>query len=296
MKTETMDQRLSWDVDGADWPNRAASRFIDVGGTRLHVQQMGQGPVALLLHGTGASTHSWRDFAPALARHFTVVAPDLPGHGFSAMPLSPLGSSLPGMAAILAAMLQQLGVAPTLVVGHSAGAAILIRMALDRTIRPRCIVSLNGALLPFQGIAGQFFAPVAKLLVQNNVAPRLFAWRAGQAGVIEKLLHDTGSTIDQRGIELYQRLARNPVHVHGALAMMANWDLPSLAREIDRLDLPLLLVVGGNDRTISSDDAFRLRDRLPAACIEYLRNLGHLAHEERPEETTNLVVRLYEKV
>ncbi len=251
--------------------------------------------MALLLHGTGASTHSWRDFAPLLARRFNVVAPDLPGHGFSAMPLLPQGSSLPGMADILGAMLRQLGEEPALVIGHSAGAAILLRMALDRTIAPRCLVSLNGALLPLQGAAGQFFSPVARLLVQNTLAPRLFAWRAGQPGVIEKVLRDTGSIIEKRGIELYQRLARNPAHVQGALAMMANWDLPSLSREIDRLKLPLLLVVGGNDRTIPSEDAFRVRDRLPTTRIEYLRKLGHLAHEERPDDVEKLIIRFYEE-
>ena len=76
--------------------------------------------------------------------------------------------------------------------------------------------------------------------------------------------------------------------------MMANWDLPSFARDIDRLAVPLLLVAGGDDRTIPSEDAFRVRDRLPAARIAYLRGLGHLAHEERPEEVAEHVVRFHE--
>ena len=84
---------LDWERDGADWPNRAASRFVTVGAMRWHVQVMGSGPVLLLLHGTGASSHSWRDLAPRLARHFTVLAPDLPGHGFSAQPAAEASSS-----------------------------------------------------------------------------------------------------------------------------------------------------------------------------------------------------------
>lgn len=59
-----MSDPLAWDRDGRDWPNRAASRFVEVGGIHWHVQQLGQGPVLLLLHGTGAATHSWRDIAP----------------------------------------------------------------------------------------------------------------------------------------------------------------------------------------------------------------------------------------
>lgn len=296
MTTRGIDRGLSWDVDGADWPNRSASRFVDAGGVRLHVQQMGQGPVALLVHGTGASTHSWRDFGPALAQRFTVIAPDLPGHAFSSQPSQQRGSSLPGMASILGEMLLQLEVAPSLVVGHSAGAAILVGMALQGIVAPRCVVSLNGALLPLQGLAGQIFSPVARLLVQNSLAPRLFAWRAGQTGVIDHVLRATGSNLDPRGIELYQRLARNPAHVQGALAMMANWDLPSLASDIGRLAAPLLLLAGGDDRTIPPEDAFRVRDRLPAARVEYLRGLGHLAHEERPQEVAELVIRYHDEV
>src|SRR3954465_13439845 len=77
---------LSWDRDGRDWPHREASRFIEAAGLRWHVQIMGQGPAALLLQGTGGSTHSFRDLAPLLARRFTVVMPDLPGHGLNATP------------------------------------------------------------------------------------------------------------------------------------------------------------------------------------------------------------------
>ena len=58
---------LSWDQDGHDWPNRDASRFVEAAGLTWHVQIAGQGPVLLLLHGTGASTHSWRDLLPGLA-------------------------------------------------------------------------------------------------------------------------------------------------------------------------------------------------------------------------------------
>ncbi|OZA31359.1 MAG: alpha/beta hydrolase, partial [Novosphingobium sp. 17-62-9] len=65
-----------WDVEGRNWPNRSASRFIETPGLKWHVQIAGEGPVVLLLHGTGAATHSWRDVLPLLAQGFTVIAPD----------------------------------------------------------------------------------------------------------------------------------------------------------------------------------------------------------------------------
>ena len=106
-----MTRRLTWERDGRDWPNREFSRFINAAGMRWHVQVMGEGPAVLLIHGTGASTHSFRALAALLAPRFTVVMPDLPGHGFTDAPPSASGYSLPAVAHGSTALLQALGVA-----------------------------------------------------------------------------------------------------------------------------------------------------------------------------------------
>jgi magnesium chelatase accessory protein len=218
-----MSDKPNWSVDGKDWPNRAASRFVDAAGLRWHVQMMGEGPVALLAHGTGAATHSWRDLAPLLARHFTVVAPDLSGHGFTATPHWQR-LSLDGMSRDLAILCERLAVQPQIAIGHSAGAAILTRMTIDGLIAPRLIVSLNGAYLPFGGVAAQFFSPLAKMMALNPLVPRLFAWRGRDPAAVHRLLKGTGSTLDAHGERFYRRLVGSPGHVGAALEMMANWD------------------------------------------------------------------------
>lgn len=276
-----MAERPNWDTDGRDWPNRAASRFVSAGGLGWHVQVAGQGPVLLLLHGTAAGTHSFRDLMPLLAPHFTVVAPDLPGHAFtSAPPASRL--SLPGMAEAVGDLLDVLGMQPVLAAGHSAGAAVLLRMALDGRIAPRSIVSLNGALQPLGERNAAFFSKTAKLLVGLPFVPSLFAWRAQNRSVAERLLTDTGSRIDARGVDFYARLFRHSGHLGAALNMMANWDLMPLLRDLPRLAPDLLLVVGANDRAVPPAQAERVRARLPKARILKLNLLGHLAHEEDP--------------
>jgi len=282
-----------WEREGRDWPNRACSRFVSAGGLRWHVQTMGRGPALLLLHGTGAATHSWRDLAPWLAQDFTVVAPDLPGHGFTGMPPAS-GLSLPGMASALAALLRVMNVTPRLAAGHSAGAAILARMCLDGTIAPAGLVSLNGAFLPFAGPPAQIFSPLAKLLARLPVVPQLFAWRATDRRVVERLLRGTGSSIGPQGTELYARLIRRPSHAAAALGMMANWDLRSMQRELPRLKPPLLLIVGTNDHTIRPVEAKRVRLLVPGATLAELPGLGHLAHEERPREVAALIMRFAE--
>ncbi len=283
-----MRERLAFDRDGRDWPNRATSRFVSAAGFRWHVQIAGAGPVVLLLHGTGAATHSWRDVIPRLAETCTVIAPDLPGHGFTDQP--PAGRlSLNGMAAEVGELMTILGREPSVVVGHSAGAAIAVRAALDRRLAPRVIVSLNGAFLPFGGIAGQVFQPLAKALALNPFVPSLFAWRSSDPRMIDNMMEATGSRISTEGREFYRRLAANPSHVAGALGMMAAWNLRPLERDLPRLTQRLLLVVGTNDRTVRPEQSERIRAMVPSAELIRWRGLGHLAHEERPEEAVRLI-------
>lgn len=283
-----MSDRLDWTRDGRDWPNREVSRFVTAGGVSWHVQVMGSGPALLLIHGTGASTHSWRDVLPRLAMTHTVIAPDLPGHGFTSSPAAE-GFTLPGMARSVGRLMQTMNLQPVIAVGHSAGAAILIRAALDGLLAPSAIVSLNGALLPLGSVIGMFFSPVAKLLVSAPGASNLMSWRAEKIERVERVLRGTGSAIDSTGLDLYARLFRNPGHVAAALGMMANWDLRSLTHDLPDLRTPLFLVAGSEDTAIPPQQMFKVRDMLPSASAIYLRGLGHLAHEEDPEGVSDYI-------
>ncbi|ABQ38356.1 alpha/beta fold hydrolase BchO [Bradyrhizobium sp. BTAi1] len=289
-----MSDKPNWSVDGKDWPNRAASRFVDAAGLRWHVQMMGEGPVALLAHGTGAATHSWRDLAPLLARHFTLVAPDLSGHGFTATPHWQR-LSLDGMSRDLAILCERLAVQPQIAIGHSAGAAIVTRMTIDGLIAPRLIVSLNGAYLPFGGVAAQVFSPLAKMMALNPLVPRLFAWRGRDPAAVHRLLKGTGSTLDAHGERFYRRLVGSPGHVGAALEMMANWDLHPLLRDLPRLKTALLLVAASHDRAIPPDVALRVKQLVPQAQLELIDGLGHLAHEEQPARIAALIIAAAER-
>jgi magnesium chelatase accessory protein len=262
---------------------------VAVGGVTFHVQTYGQGPVVFLVHGTGAATHSWRDLGPLLAARFTVVSADLPGHGFTTVPYWH-DLSLPGMARDLGKLVSALRIRPVLVVGHSAGAAILARMCLDGMIAPLGLVSLNGAFMPFGGPAGQIFAPLARLLVGLPVLPALFSWRAGDPAVVDKLLTGTGSALDARGVALYAKVVRNPGHTGSALRMMASWDLAPVLRDLPQLKPKLLLLVGEDDKAIPPSDAVRLHEMVAGSDVATLQRAGHLAHEEKPAETAALIL------
>jgi len=276
-----------WSREGRDWPNRAASRFVTAGGLRWHVQVMGEGPAVLLIHGTGAANHSWRDVAPRLAERFTVIAPDLPGHGFTETPTGD-GLSLPGMTRSLSALLTELGLDPAFVVGHSAGAAIAIRMALDGRFQGG-VVSLNGALQPFPGAAGHLFPVMAKAMFLNPVARQVFAWRAQRPGGVARLLESTGSSIDAVGLRCYEAIMGTSGHIAGALGMMANWDLHGLQTEMSRLTAPLTLVAGDKDYAVPAKVAEDIHALIPKSRLIRLPGLGHLAHEESPERVTTII-------
>ncbi len=286
---------LEWEREGLLWPQRVHSRFVSAGGMRWHVQRFGRGPVVLLVHGTGASTHTWGGVAPLLAKHFTVVAMDLPGHGFTAAPARAV-LSLPGMAQAVAALTRELEVEPRLMVGHSAGAAILCRMCLEGLGRPAGVVSLNGALLPLRGLPGQIFGPAARALAGMRLIPAAFSRYARDPAVAERLIRQTGSAPESRSLACYQALLRSPDHVGAALRMMANWDLGPLTGDLPRLSPALHLVACSNDRTVSPSEARWLRGRLSRATLEMVPDLGHLGHEERPHLFADLILRVAKRL
>jgi magnesium chelatase accessory protein len=284
---------LDWEKHGEGWPHRECSQFIVAGGLRWHVQICGQGPVLLLLHGTGASSHSWRGLIPVLARRFQVVVPDLPGHGFTATPAAPQ-LSLPGMAQLVAALLAKLDYQPAIVAAHSAGVAIALRMCLDGTVSPRTVVSINGALMPFGGMASQLFPVMARVVAFNPFVQRFFAGRAEDKRSVTRLIEGTGSRIDAVGLGLYQKLFSAQSHVAATLGMMANWNLEALQKELPKLTQSLVLIVGEADKAVPPEDARTIRKRVRNAHVVSMRGVGHLCHEECPDEVAEIIVEAFD--
>jgi magnesium chelatase accessory protein len=287
---------VDWQRDGSTWPHRECSQFVQVSNLRWHVQKMPGNPYLpktslpdlLLIHGTGASTHSWRALMPLLSPKYKVWAVDLPGHGFTSAGTAQQ-MSLPGMAQALAALLEALGVQPQVLVGHSAGAAIAARLCLDGWLAPQSLFSLNGALLPLGGLPGLMFPPAAKLMAALPFVPKLFALSAANPQAASRLIAGTGSVLDDEGTALYARLLRSSNHAAGALAMMANWDLKALEIKLPELKPALTLVVGTNDQAVPPSQANRVHRMLPKSKLITLSGLGHLAHEEQAQTVAGLL-------
>lgn len=263
-----------------DWPWRGASQRIRCRPHDWHVQISGEGPDLLLLHGAGASAHSWARLRRYLTG-FRLIAPDLPGQGFTRAGQRRFG--LDAMADDLLTLCDDRGWAPRAIIGHSAGAAIALRMSEIMTRRPDALVGINAALGPFDGFAGWLFPKIARAMTLSPFVSHLVTRYAAQPRRIERLVASTGSHLDVSALGYYRQLFTAPAHVEATLSMMAEWKLEPLLERLPQIDLPLLLITGAEDMAVPPEVSRQAAARMPRASHMNLSGLGHLAHEEAPE-------------
>jgi magnesium chelatase accessory protein len=272
-----------------DWPFRADARLITAGRRRFWTIDSGpqDAEVLLLLHGTGASGHSFRRTIPGLARHYRVIVPDLAGHGCSTAGFQGrLG--LDAMAADLWEFCEALGIQPQAIIGHSAGAAIALRMAELEPV-PQ-VIGLNAALGEFDGAAGILFPLIAKGLATLPFAASAITAFFGRPGAVGRILAGTGSPLDPQDRAFYLRLVRDPDHVSGALGMMADWRLQGLMARLPGTRTKVTLIASEGDRAVPPQVSTNAATLIPDARLKLLPALGHLAHEEADDGLSGLIL------
>jgi magnesium chelatase accessory protein len=258
-----------------DWPFRSEARRIRARHDWWAVEH-GTGPEVLLLHGAGASGHSFRHLIPALGGYRCLV-PDLPGQGFT-RPGSRGRFGIGPMAEDLAALCAAAGWRPRVVIGHSAGVPLALQLS---TLMPlERVIGINAALGVFEGAAGFLFPLLARALAATPFVPSVVSRLWGNPEKVRQLIEGTGSHLDAEGIGRYVTLVRRAAHVDGTLGMMAAWRVDRLMAGAPGLTVPVTLIATGGDRVVppkTSHDAARM---LPRAEVVELPRLGHLAHEE----------------
>ncbi|WP_246455751.1 alpha/beta fold hydrolase BchO [Sulfitobacter aestuariivivens] len=254
------------------------SRFVLCKPHRWHVQEAGKGKTLILLHGAGGATQSWRHLFPLLSKSFHVVAIDLPGQGFTQ-----LGArqrcGLEAMAEDIAKLVTAEGWRPKALVGHSAGAAIALRMAEQMKPAP-VVIGINAALAPFEGVSGVLFPILAKALSVMPMVADLFAATNANPNAVKRLIDSTGSRLPREELVFYQALVSDRTHVDATLQMMAQWDLDPLLERLPQHPSDCLLIAGENDKTVRPATSQRAASQMPHARVINLPDLGHLAHEE----------------
>ncbi len=269
-----------------DWPLSDHSRQILHRPHRWHVQEAGSGPLILLIHGAGGATQSFRHLFPILMQTHHVVAIDLPGQGFTQMGARQR-CGLDFMAEDILSLCRAQGWDPAIIVGHSAGGAIALRL-WELGLRPAEIVLLNAALSNFKGVAGFLFPVLAKALAATPFSASIVTATSNR-NTVASLIKGTGSALDDAGVDLYYRLITDRSHIDGTLAMMAQWSLDGLLARLSQIGATVHLVTGSNDKAVPPSVSRAAAQYLPKARVTELPGLGHLAHEEDAASVAALI-------
>ena len=289
---------MDWKEKEQDWPLSRLSRFSYVRPYNWHIQDTKEKekPVALLIHGTGASTHSWRQVIPLLQDSFRVIAFDLPGHGFTNSK-NHNRSSLKYMANDIISLLRTERLSPEIIIGHSAGAALAFRLALDMQATVKGIIAINGVLDHyFSGLNSFFYPIVAKALAMNPLAAPLFAKINKLTDQTQQLKKMTGSKLDDESLSHYKTLFSNPKHLAGTLAMMSQWKLEKLNDDLPNFNQQSLFLIGKNDRMVSKNALIQYAKKVKNSEIIEEDGLGHLMHEEEPQRIVQHLKLFYDNL
>ncbi|MEL0084588.1 MAG: alpha/beta fold hydrolase BchO [Paracoccaceae bacterium] len=273
------------------WPNRSNSEFIKSDNYNWHIQKFGStGKKLLLIHGTGASSHSWYPLIENLNLEFEILCLDLPGHGFTRA-LARQKKQLVIIVDQISLLLRNIDFYPNIIMGHSAGAAVAYELAKKIETKPNTI-AINAAFGQFSGLAGVAFPYFAKIASSTTIPARFLSLLASKEEIVRKLLASTGSIIPELQIKCYQYLFSNTEHVDGTLQLMADWDLGYFLDRLPEETAPIHFLVGDKDTTVPPHISKSWDQSMPNSSLTQFNGLGHLLHEESPSTVSTILENL----
>ncbi len=258
--------------------------WAEVDGTTIRYLAGGAGPPVLLLHGVAGFCFSWRQNFPALIRQFRVIAPDLPGVGYSER-CNKIDVSLSGLARYLFGLLDAVQVHSTHIVASSHGGAVAMQMAAQYPERIRSM-ALAAPLSPYAkqyrkriGFVGSW---------AGNTFVKLAPWAAIplQRYAIGRMYGDP-KRMPPGTADGYCRPLRIPGTIPHLLQILRRLpaDLQKLRSEFAAIaDVPTLLIWGGKDGVVEIESGEELRRHFRHAQLVVLPGAGHLPYEEVPEQ------------
>ena len=268
-------------------------------GRTVTYAQEGSGPVLLLIHGMAGTYENWREVIRPLARHHTVIAPDLPGHGTS----EPGGGdySLGSLAAGLRDLLVALGHERATLVGHSLGGGIAMQFAYQfPEMTERLALVSSGGLGPeVSPVLRAAALPGANLFIAATAGPGRVAGSAlarGLAAVglrpsadVAEVARGYASLADARRRSAFLATLRGVVGTEGQRVEAG--DRLYLAEGV-----PVLIVWGRRDRMIPVAHAEHAHEKIPGSRLEIFDTAGHMPQLEAPARFVASLERFLEEV
>lgn len=243
-------------------------------------------PVVVLVHGMAGSSTAWREVMPRLGGPFTVIAPDLLGHGRSDKP--PHDYSLGAHASGLRDLMVALGVERATVVGHSFGGGVALQFAYQHPERcQRIVLVASGGLGPeVSWLLRAMAAPGVEYLMPilfpsfvreaGNALGRLLGRFGLRAPGLEEQWRSYASLTQPGNRRSFVRTLRSVVDVNGQV--VSAHDRLYLASR-----LPTLIIWGRNDHFIPVGHARAAHAAIPGSRLEVFDGSGHFPHREQPE-------------
>ncbi|QXC59145.1 alpha/beta fold hydrolase [Aquihabitans sp. G128] len=270
-----------------------STRFVEIHGHQRAYRIAGRGPALLLLHGIGDSSASWVPLMRPLAEHFTVIAPDLLGHGESAKPRADY--SVAAYANGMRDLLDVLGIDKATVVGHSLGGGVAAQLAYQHPTRVErlALVASGGVakeVSPFLRLASTPLADVFLPLLRLPPA-RL----AAMAGI--EVLRRSGTDIGRDAEELGRVLDALPdVATRGAFSRTLRSVVDWRGQVVTMLDrsylteaMPVLLVWGAHDAVIPVGHGHIAHAAMPGSELVVFDEAGHFPHHHDPDRFIDLL-------
>jgi pimeloyl-ACP methyl ester carboxylesterase len=269
-----------------------ASMFTFSPTTSLYYEVEGSGDHALvLLHGFGASHESWRDIQPLLSSHFRLYLVDLKGFGMSSKP-DDRAYSISDQAEIIVAFIRHHKLKKVVVVGHSYGGAVALMTLFQLQENDRTIID---SLVLIDSAAYLQDLPFFISMLRNPILRRVtFAAPARLRAryTLERIFYDKTKVTPAR-IERYARYFDLPGS-HMSYVRAAKMIIPTRAdliiRNIPKIQIPTLIIWGGDDSVVSLSHANRLDEEIRNSQLRVIPQCGHVPHEEQPETTAKWIL------
>jgi pimeloyl-ACP methyl ester carboxylesterase len=258
---------------------------VSIHGHQVRYRMEGEGPAILLIHGIAGSSRTWRYIMPTLAERYTVIAPDLIGHGQSAKPTGDY--SLGAYASGMRDLLRVLGVLRASIVGQSFGGGVAMQLAYQH---PECCERL---VLVDSGGLGREVSWLLRFMAfpgSEYLMPVIFPSLIGQRGdQISRILHDRGIRMPRLG-EMWRSYAsltdasnRNSfIRTIRSVIDPGGQTVSAMDRFYLAESVPTMLVWGDRDSIIPVSHAYAAHEDLPASRLEIIEGSGHFPHVEDP--------------
>lgn len=272
-----------------DWPNRSFSRKIRTGDLSWHVQVGGNGPIhVLLLHGTGSSAHTWGELFTELAKKYTVIAPDLPGHGFTRN-LGTKNLNLDALATKLSELREVLNIEYfDHIIGHSAGATLALSYTLQNK-QAKTIVGLNPSLISLPNFYHRFVAPFLNPIVTSSFFSAVLADLLPHTKMIDNLIDSTNTNLNTEKRNRYKTLFKNADHLNGSMSFMAGTEIPGLLEQCKKIQSKLTFILTEDDGWIPAQALQQVIKQYFAQAKVIEIKGGHMFHEANETYAIELI-------